>query len=138
MTTPEALIERLEDAATKCMTAAYEAGKVASKPGIHMGEVNAAGEMAQAIVAVARHLGLSRPGPATPKKIDYRAECWPESPHAKAQQAEAVAAVPLETLAAWKSMVNSLAVMSLKTERTRTAIALKTLIQDEINAATNA
>lgn len=46
-----------------------------------------------------------------------------------------MALVPVETLQAWKSMVNSLAVLSVKCERTSTAIALKTLIQGEIDDA---
>lgn len=46
-----------------------------------------------------------------------------------------MALVPVETLQSWKSMVNTLAVLSVKRERTSTAIALKTLIQGEIDAA---
>jgi hypothetical protein len=48
---------------------------------------------------------------------------------------EGCALVAVETLKAWKSMVNTLAVLSLKSERTSTAVALKTLIQGEIDAA---
>ena len=52
-----------------------------------------------------------------------------------AAQAEPVALVPLETLQSWRAMVNTLATLTLKRERTNVAIALKRLIQDEIEAA---
>ncbi len=48
---------------------------------------------------------------------------------------EWAALVPVETLDAWKSMANSLAVLSLKSERARVAFALKQLIQAEIDDA---
>ena len=54
---------------------------------------------------------------------------------AQPQAAPGMAMVPVETLTAWKAMVNTLAVLSLKSERTTAGITLKRLIQDEIDAA---
>ena len=61
----------------------------------------------------------------------------PSAPQPEAQ-APGFALVQIAELTKWKSLANSLAVLSLKSERATTAIILKSLIQDAIDAAPSA